>query len=381
MTPPHRPHILMTADTLGGVWTYATTLARELCRRGVSITLVTLGPPPGSDQRLAIADIPGLAVQATDLALEWMDPEGRDFSNALEQLRTIERRIRPDIVHLNGYREAAGDWNAPVLVAAHSCVRSWWVACREEEPCEERWLTYIDNVRSGLAAATAWVAPTAAFRDVVDRLYQPPVPGSVIWNAIDGGAPLRSKEPFILAAGRLWDEAKNIAILTRIAAQLPWPIKVAGRSRHPENARASAALQDITELGELSRAALREHMRRASIFAAPARYEPFGLTILEAARASCALVLADLPSLRELWDGAALFADPDDARAWRATLAHVARHDSMRHALQQRARQRARRYSIRAFADSYEQLYRSLAPLGWDRAAAPGRGQPLEVRP
>ncbi len=31
----------------------------------------------------------------------------------------------------------------------------------------------------------------------------------------------------------------------------------------------------------------------------PARYEPFGLSVLEAALSGCALVLGDIPSLRE----------------------------------------------------------------------------------
>ena len=54
--------------------------------------------------------------------------------------------------------------------------------------------------------------------------------------------------------------------------------------------------------------------RAPSIYALPARYEPFGLSVLEAALSGCALVLGDIPSLREIWDGAALFVDPDDAR-------------------------------------------------------------------
>ncbi len=51
-------------------------------------------------------------------------------------------------------------------------------------------------------------------------------------------------------------------------------------------------------------------MGEAAIFAHPARYEPFGLAVLEAAMAGCALVLGDIPTLRELWDGAAVFVAP-----------------------------------------------------------------------
>src|SRR2546423_272521 len=167
MTPPHRPRILMTADAVGGVWTYATTLTRELCRRGFGVSLVSLGPRPRREQLDEIAHIDGLEFEATDLALEWMDPEARDFRRALDRLAVIEHRARPDIIHLNGYREAVGDWRAPRVVVAHSCVRSWWLACRGSEPSEPRWLDYMANVASGLAAADRWVAPTIAFRDVI----------------------------------------------------------------------------------------------------------------------------------------------------------------------------------------------------------------------
>jgi glycosyltransferase involved in cell wall biosynthesis len=55
-------------------------------------------------------------------------------------------------------------------------------------------------------------------------------------------------------------------------------------------------------------------MSRAAIYALPARYEPFGLSILEAALAGCALVIGDLPSLREIWGDAATYVRPGELR-------------------------------------------------------------------
>ncbi len=83
-------------------------------------------------------------------------------------------------------------------------------------------------------------------------------------------------------------------------------------------------------LGELSPAALAKKLAQAAIYAAPARYEPFGLGILEAALAGCALVLSDLPSLRENWSGAALFLPPGDQAAWREVLNGLARDEAQR---------------------------------------------------
>jgi glycosyltransferase involved in cell wall biosynthesis len=367
MSPPprHRPRILMTADAVGGVWTYATSLARELCAQGFEITLVTLGPPPRSDQLLDIAGIDGLLVETTDLALEWMDPDAQDLPRALAQLAAIEQRVRPDVVHLNGFREATGEWNAPVIVVAHSCVRSWWVACRGGEASEPRWVEYIANVQRGLASATCWVAPTYAFRDTIESLYEPPTHGRVIWNGTNRlAASARStsgpKQPFILAAGRLWDEAKNIAALGNIANHLPWRVRVAG-SLAPHGGIESAPLSGVERLGELTRDGLREEMTRAAIFVAPALYEPFGLTVLEAAQAGCALMLSDQPSFRELWDGAATFVDPHNETALQEALLQLIGDDAKRRELQRRAVRRAERYSLAAMSENYAALYDEVA--------------------
>ena len=122
------------------------------------------------------------------------------------------------------------------------------------------------------------------------------------------------KEPFVLAAGRMWDEAKNLSGLDRAAARLPWPVLAAGPLSAPSPAAPPVVARHVRALGQLGSSELAEMRLRASVFAAPALYEPFGLAILEAAADRCALVLGDIPSLRELWDGAARFVDPRDPR-------------------------------------------------------------------
>src|SRR5215213_3644322 len=178
-------HIMMTADTVGGVWVYAASLTAALATQGDRVTLVTLGPAPNADQRAAIGALVGeIELLVTDLALEWMDPEGADGRRAAEVLSGIAHERRPHIVHLNGFREGAISWPAPALVVAHSCVISWWHACRGGAPDEPRWLAYAGAVDAGLRAADAWVAPTEAFRLTIQDLYTPPTEGMSIHNGI-----------------------------------------------------------------------------------------------------------------------------------------------------------------------------------------------------
>jgi glycosyltransferase involved in cell wall biosynthesis len=355
MTAPMR--ILMTADAVGGVWVYATELARSLCKGGNDVMLAVIGPRPRPDQLFPLHGVHGLTLRVTDLLLEWRDPEGADFKRAGEVLLNIADEFRPDVVHLNSFREASLDWLAPVLIVAHSCVQTWWHACHDGHLGEARWRVYSDRVAAGLSAADAWVAPTAAFRDVISATYRPCTQGRVIRNGLTVPAPAVMKQQYILGAGRLWDEAKNLAAVAAIASELPWPVHIAGETRGPDGGEAKAAYRHVKSLGALSHSAILDEMRGASIFIAPALYEPFGLTALEAAASGCGLVLSDLPTFRELWDGAALFVDPRDRNAIRTALQAVCRDESLRARLQAKARTRARRFSRCAMVGAYRRLY------------------------
>jgi glycosyltransferase involved in cell wall biosynthesis len=193
----------------------------------------------------------------------------------------------------------------------------------------------------------------------VERNYGRPAASAVIPNGREPSnfLPL-PKEPFILAAGRLWDQAKNINALSAVAPELPWPVYVAGEVEHPEGGRPVHA--QVRPLGRLDRTELSEWFGRASIYALPARYEPFGLSVLEAALAGCALVLGDIPSLREVWSDTALYVPPNDSVALRTTLRRLIENPDERAELARRSRSRAFRYTPERMVGGYLAHYRSL---------------------
>lgn len=353
------PRVLMTTDTVGGVWTYAVSLARALCGRDHEVTLVTLGPAPRRDQVEALHNVTGLSLEITDLALEWMDPQGADMARARDRLSRIFDAVMPDIVHLNSFREAAYGFAASKLVVAHSCVGSWWQACRPRKPLDAQWCPYLRNIASGLDAADAWVAPTAAYRRWLEAHYRPRHSGHMIWNGVAAPSGATAKQPFILAAGRFWDEAKNIAAIAAAAPALDWPVRLAGPATGP-NGSGCVGVRNLQMLGVLPHQEMMTQMHRASIFVAPAIYEPFGLATLEAALCGCALVLSDIPAFHELWDGAAVFVEPDDVDALAHALKRLCANEAERICLEQAAGARGRRYSLDAMADQYERLYRTL---------------------
>jgi glycosyltransferase involved in cell wall biosynthesis len=357
MNPPAAKRVLMTTDAVGGVWTYSAGLASALATAGMEVHLVVLGPPPSQDKRAMLRDNRVRLIES-NLALEWQDPAGDDVPNAQRFLEDLEDTIQPDIIHLNSFREANFDWFAPVVVVAHSCVNSWGLACHDTQWLSEpKWQHYTRAVTAGLDRAQAWVSPSRAFHDVICGLYGPSLPGTVIWNGIPPSATRpSSKRRIILSAGRLWDTAKNVSALARASRGLDWPVFVAG----PQPDSAGGNSGELTLIGDMSHSALRARMQRAAIFVSPARYEPFGLSVLEAASAECALILSDIPTFRELWDGAALFVDPADDRALHRALAGLCADDQERARLQRAARERSERYSLARTADAYRALYQRL---------------------
>ena len=360
--------ILMTTDTVGGVWTFSVTLARALGAAGYHVLVVTLGPGPTPAQRAMISGYPGLSLMETDLQLEWQDPAGANVSHARAVLGEIAHRFAPDIVHLNGFREATFEWEVPTLVVAHSCVNSWAAACGETGCFAGReWTVYTSAVRAGLAAADVWVAPTSAFRDQLARQYGLSANSRVIWNGVDSvDCPSGPKLPVVLGAGRGWDKAKNLSVISSLAAKSDWPIRIAGPSGIGEGSAASG-LNGCECLGEMSHDALLREMKAASVFVSPALYEPFGLSVLEAASAGCALLLSDIPTFRELWDGVAIFFDHHDTGALAERLRSLCSDDVQRMRLQRAAIERARRYPLRNTVSGYRLLYDSLL------ATAPAR--------
>jgi glycosyltransferase involved in cell wall biosynthesis len=171
------------------------------------------------------------------------------------------------------------------------------------------------------------------------------------------------KEPMVFAAGRLWDPGKGLDLLERIAPQVDWPIHLAGPGNDDDERPGVAT---VHYLGEVAPTAVADHMGRASIFIHPCWYEPFGLAVLEAGLAGCALVLSDIASLREIWGEAAIYVPAGNERGFTDAIRRLTRDPTLRQRLAQAARQRALCYSPRRMLDGYLALYRAalLLPRG-----------------
>jgi glycosyltransferase involved in cell wall biosynthesis len=353
----------MTADTVGGVWTYALELAGVLSKQGVEVALATMGAQLTPQQWEAAKQIAGLKVFESYFKLEWMEDPWDDVQQAGQWLLNLEERFQPDVVHLNGYTHGALPWKSPILVVGHSCVLSWWEAVKGEA-VPSNWQRYQHEVAQGLAASDLVVAPSAAMLAALKIHYGSSFQGRVIPNGRDSTlfSPSEKKE-FVFTAGRLWDEAKNVAVLEQIAPQLIWSTYVAGDQKHPDGREGSInrlSKSNIHWMGHLNSQELAVWYGEASIYALPARYEPFGLSVLEAALSGCALVLGDIPSLREIWGDAAVFVPPDERDSVASAINALIADSPRRYQLATRARTRALEYTSEAMASKYLTAYQEL---------------------
>src|SRR2546421_5226249 len=249
--------VLMTADTVGGVWTYALELARALGEQGVEVALATMGAALREEQKAEARALPRLKIFESDFRLEWMEDPWVDVDRAAEWLLDLEADLRPDFVHLNSFAHGSLPFRAPTVVVGHSCVLSWWKAVRGGVAPRE-WDCYRARVRVGLHGADVVTAPSEFMLSALEEHYGPARVRVLIPNGRD---PARfqpgAKEPFVLTAGRLWDEAKNVRALERIAPEMSWPVYAVGQASRP------VQNDSLRHLGVLSSECLAQWMGRA----------------------------------------------------------------------------------------------------------------------
>jgi glycosyltransferase involved in cell wall biosynthesis len=356
--------LLLVTDAVGGVWVYSLELARALRPFGVEAVLAVMGPSPTAKQREEAGD---LRLIDTGLPLEWLDTNPGAIRRAGETLAQIARREGADLVQTCSAALLADvEFAQPCVAVQHSCVASWWSAVKGT-PLPHDFLWRRELVECGLMRAGAVVAPSISFAAETARIYD--VPGAV--SAVHNGRrPVTfsriPKGEFVFSASRLWDEGKNVATLDAAAAQLDVPFQVAGATQGPNGA--SIQVSHLQALGELSPTRVAGLLSARPVYASAAVYEPFGLSVLEAAQAGCALVLSDIATHREIWGGAAIFVPARDSEAFAAAIHDVLADPDERQQLGQLARARASLYTpermARGMADIYARLLR-------DRAASP----------
>jgi glycosyltransferase involved in cell wall biosynthesis len=357
MTAGFPRKVFMSVDAVGGVWTYALDLASALASQNVEIELAVLGPPPSETQRARASRVPALRLSVMGLALDWTAKTEAELDRIACDLREAARACGADLVHLNAPAHAGlVHWDLPLVVAAHSCVATWWRAVRcGPLPADLAWRA--SRTAAGMSIADAIIAPSRSFARQLADVYGSRCYIDVVYNARQReDMPSAGTRHCVLTAGRLWDPAKNAAVIDRAAVQLKQRIFAAGSTSGPNGE--AAHLPNLALLGSLSEAELADWYARTAVFVSMSKYEPFGLAILEAAQGGAALVLGANDTFAELWQDSAYFVATDDADALADAIADLTRNEALRSDLSSRASQRAQHYGLKRKLESTLQVYR-----------------------
>lgn len=350
--------ILMTADTVGGVWTYCMDLCKALQPFGAAVHLVTMGAKMNDWQVREVKALPNVKVYETDYKLEWMQDSWDDLKRCGDWLLALERELQPDIVHLNCFAYGSLPFNAPMMVVAHSDVWSWFLSVKGHPPTEE-WNRYFSFVQSGILGAGQVIAPSEAKLQSIKKIYGVS-DGAVVFNGRNRSLFCAAqKQRSVFSMGRIWDEAKNINLLVQAAPAIQSPVRIAGENSFAQNSFAGDN-SSVKLLGKLSTEEIAAELATAAVYVLPAKYEPFGLSALEAAFSGCALVLGDIPSLREIWEDAAVYVDPCSAEELANAVNNLLDDERGLTQWSKKAAQRAMHFTAGKMAHRYWQFYQQM---------------------
>lgn len=167
-----------------------------------------------------------------------------------------------------------------------------------------------------------------------------------------------SKEPFLLHVS-LASKRKNPEAILEVAERLDERFVLAG-SVWPDIVPRKPAYDNVETPGFVPEDDLIDLYKRASVFYFPTLHEGFGLPVLEAMAAGCAVVTSNVYSVPEVTGGAAILCDPYDVDNHVREIERLLADFDARQALAERAIERSKKFSWRKTAEETIDVYRSV---------------------
>ncbi|MDV3243544.1 MAG: glycosyltransferase family 4 protein [Nitrososphaerales archaeon] len=329
-----RPRVAMlTRDyppTVGGIPTYAFNLVSQLKRIGVDVDVV----------------------------------EGRgDVKTLLLPLHWDVRLGDYDLVHVASLPYAAFVGFHPLVVTTHSPVTEEGKYYGSSNRLKRPWASFLEGrsarkANAIVAVSKATATELASRYDVGDKVH-------VIPNGVDTSffAPGRRSSNKVLICSRL-DPRKNIGEALAALGEVGAPLELEVVGEGPERSRlegiASRYRYPHRFTGALPEEELRNAYATARVFVSSSSSEGFGISVLQAMAAGCAVVVSDLPAHRELVDHMAngMVYSREKELAEYVTL--LLKNDDLAEKLGARAREKAKQYSWESVATRTKELYLSL---------------------
>jgi phosphatidylinositol alpha-mannosyltransferase len=341
----------------GGVQAQVLGLAREMRRRGHEARV--LGPCDGPPPETFVTPLGNSIPTAANGSVAPLAP---DPSAALRTIRAL-RDESFEIVHVHEPLVPGPTMTsvfmhpAPMVGTFHAAGGS--AAYRWLNP-GVRWLARRLEVRCAVSPDARAMAEQA-----LGGTYE------LLFNGIEIdrfalAEPTKSDEPAVFFIGR-HEPRKGLEVLLDAMAELPASVKLWVAGDGPDTGALQAKVAGdprIEWLGRVSDTEKAARMRGATVFCAPSlRGESFGVVLLEAMAAGCAVVASDLAGYRNVAtdEKDALLVTPGDAGLLATAIRRVIDDSELAHRLRDAGRERAEAFSMASLTDCYLAIYNRLA--------------------
>ncbi|AWB81793.1 alpha-(1-2)-phosphatidylinositol mannosyltransferase [Corynebacterium yudongzhengii] len=336
-------------DQPGGVQAHVLDLAEALRARGHFVQVI------------------GPARESTELP-DYVIKGGRSFpiryNGSVARLAfgpLVHRRVqkflaqgRFDVLHIHEPNSPSFSLHAllaargPIVATYHASAASSLVL-----RLARRWLTpYLEKIRAGIAVSEL------ARRWQVEQLGRDPV---LIPNGIDtarfSAAPTSSEKVEIVFLGRIDEPRKGLEILLRALEGLEREVRVTviGGGAHRE-------VPGVDFVGRVSEEDKARILGRADIYVAPnTGGESFGIVLVEAMAAGCAVVASDLEAFARVLDGAGRLFPVGSTEDLTAELRKLIDDPAARRTLIEKGRRRAHRFDWDTVAGQVLRVYETVA--------------------
>lgn len=341
---------------------------------GHDVTLLVFGAPAGRP----VTAPPGLAVRTVPLSNRWLTVGWHRLGIPLP-VELLSGGA--DLYH-------ASDFVLPPLRQARGLLTVHDLSFITTPECADAGLrAYLSRVvpRSVARADHILADSQSTRRDLIDLLEVAPARVTVVYPGVEARfqpqhdpATLHQvraryglgEQPFILGVGTL-EPRKNWPALIqawthlRQASRLPHRLVIAGGKGWMveeifQAAQASPLAHDIRFTGFVADADLPALYAAADLFAFPARYEGFGIPVIEAMACGTPVVCADNSSLPEAAGDAALLVNCDDIQALAAAMGRLIEESALRARLRAAGLAQAARFTWDAAAAALWQTYQQV---------------------
>ena len=173
--------------------------------------------------------------------------------------------------------------------------------------------------------------------------------------AVETSAMADIKGPYILTYGGN-NKRKNVDVVLDAMEKMDGPspdlVVLGRRSAHFSGKKSRERdSSGVTFLSEISDAELSALYQGAEALVYASLYEGFGLPPLEALSFGCPSVLSDIPAHREIYEGAALFADPNSPESFAREIGMILGSEDLRRDLTEKGKKLIEKHTFKKVAE------------------------------